>query len=402
MNQSLTGLTVIDASRVLAGPYCGQMLGDYGAQVIKVESPEGDETRTFGPPVRDGSAAYFQALNRNKRGIALDMNKSEAREVFWQLLEGADVLIENFKPSTLRGWGVADPGEITRRFPRLVHCRITGFGDDGPLGGMPGYDAAIQAASGLMSVNGEATSPPLRMGVPIVDLATGMQATIAVLAALQERTRSGLGQMCDVALYDCALGVAHPHFPNYLWSGQEPMRSGNAHPNIAPYDAFATATCSIYIAVGNDRQFTTLCEALDCPELSAQPRFRRNVDRIAHRDELRQALGRQLSHQDGQALATRLQSLGVPAAPVLGIADVARSPHTRHREMVLERDGYSGTGFPVKLGRTPARLSRLPPAHGEHTREVLREAGLAVEAIDALQRCGAFPTAPPGTSAPMQ
>ncbi|WBY01336.1 CoA transferase [Ramlibacter tataouinensis] len=390
MTQSLTGLTVIDASRVLAGPYCGQMLGDHGAQVIKVESPEGDETRTFGPPVRDGSAAYFHALNRNKRGITLDMSGPQGRDVLWRLLETADVLIENFKASTLRNWGIEDPSEICRRFPRLVHCRITGFGDDGPLGGLPGYDAAIQAMSGLMSVNGASEGPPLRMGVPVVDLATGMQAAIAVLAALQERSRSGLGQMCDVALYDCALSVTHPHLPNYAWSGKEPSRSGNAHPNIAPYDAFETATCPVYIAVGNDRQFAMLCTLLDCPEVAADPRFRRNVDRIAHRDELRQVLSRQLTHQDGQAVASRLHEAGVPVAPVLGIADVAASPHAKHREMFLERDGYRGTGFPVKLKRTPATLSRLPPGRGEHTHEVLREAGFSGEEIRELARCGAL------------
>lgn len=387
--QSLTGLRVIDASRVLAGPYCAQMLGDHGADVIKIESPEGDETRTFGPAVNEGGAAYFQALNRNKRGIVLDMAQPAARDVFWSLVEGADVLIENYKPGTLRQWGVAHPREISERYPRLVHCRITGFGDDGPLGGLPGYDAAVQAASGLMSTNGEAGGAPLRLGIPVVDLSTGMQAAIAVLAALQERVRSGRGQMCDVALYDCALGVAHPHLPNFLWSGKEPGRSGNGHPNIAPYDAFATATCSIYIAVGNERQFAILCKELGVPELTTDTRFRSNVDRIANRPALVTQLGAALAQADGRTLADRLLHLGVPAAPVLGVADAARAPHTAHRRMVIEEDNYRGAGFPTKLSRTPAALRRRPPRKGEHTHEVLREAGLQEDRIAELRSHGA-------------
>lgn len=383
--QSLTGLRVIDASRVLAGPYCAQMLGDYGADVIKIESPEGDETRTFGPAVMGGSAAYFHALNRNKRGIVLDMARLAARDVFWALLADADVLIENYKISSLRAWGVDDPKDICARFPKLIHCRITGFGDDGPLGGLPGYDAALQAATGLMSINGEQEGDPLRLGVPIVDLSTGMQAAIAVLAALQERHLSGMGQMCDVALYDCALGVAHPHLPNYLWSGEVPGRSGNSHSNIAPYDAFETATCALYIAVGNDRQFAALCAELGVEHLPQDARFRRNVDRIAHRAQLREALSGPLKAVDGQAFATQLLVRGVPAAPVYDVADVARAEHTRHRRMLIEREGYRGVGFPIKMGRTPATLRRLPPRHGEHTEEVLSEAGFDRDHTHALR-----------------
>jgi crotonobetainyl-CoA:carnitine CoA-transferase CaiB-like acyl-CoA transferase len=393
--QSLTGLRVIDASRVLAGPYCGQVLGDHGAAVIKIESPEGDETRTFGRRVTEGGAAYFQALNRNKRGVVLDLGRPEAREVFWHLLEGADVLIENFKASTLRSWGIEDPRHISERFPRLVHCRITGFGDDGPMGGLPGYDAAIQAASGLMSVNGEAGGAPLRLGIPVVDLATGMQAAIAVLVALQERQRSGRGQMCDVSLYDCALSIAHPHLPNYLWSGEEPVRLGNGHANIAPYDAFDTSTCSIYIAVGNDRQFATLCAELGRPEVASDARFCSNANRAAHRTELTEILRRMLSGHDGQRLADRLQLAGVPAAPIIGIAEVSRSSHARHREMIVERENYHGTGFPIKLSRTPPTLRELPPGRGEHTQAVLLEAGFDTERIAHLADSGAFgPPAP--------
>jgi len=392
--QSLSGLRVIDASRVLAGPYCGQALGDHGADVIKIEPPAGDETRTFGPPVNAGGAAYFQALNRNKRGIVLDMGQPQGREAFWQLLETADVLIENFKASTWRAWGIATPEAICDRFRRLVHCRITGFGDDGPLGGMPGYDAAIQAASGLMSINGEPDGPALRLGIPVVDLATGMQATIAVLAALQERARSGRGQLCDVSLHDCALGIAHPHASNYLWTKKAPQRSGNGHPNIAPYDAFETASIPIYIAVGNERQFGALCEVLGCPDMARDPRFGTNLDRIANRGALREALLGRLRAHDGRQVVATLIKAGVPAAPVLDVPEAIQTPHARHRNMVIEHPGYQGVGFPVKLSRTPAALRGLPPLKGQHNHEVLAEAGFSAADIAHLEASGALGPVP--------
>ncbi|MBB1595849.1 CaiB/BaiF CoA-transferase family protein [Achromobacter sp. UMC46] len=387
---SLDGLRVIDASRVLAGPYCGQMLGDHGADVVKIEPPSGDETRTFGPPVNAGGAAYFQALNRNKRGVVLDLNREDAREVFWRMLETADVLIENFKASTLASWGIADPAMLCERFPRLIHCRITGFGDDGPLGGQPGYDAAVQAACGLMSVNGTADGPPLRLGVPMVDLTTGMQAAIAVLAALAERARSGRGQLCDVALHDCALSIAHPHLANYLWTGKTPGRSGNGHPNIAPYDAFETATVPVYVAVGNERQFATLCAKLGAPALAQDPKFLRNVDRIAHRAELRKALEQLLADRDGREVSETLMAAGVPVAPILDVAQAIATPHAAHRQMALTRGDYRGPGFPVKLSRTPAALRTLPPMPGEHSEDVLREAGYGSADIERLRAAGAL------------
>ncbi|HWL29824.1 MAG TPA: CoA transferase [Burkholderiaceae bacterium] len=388
--QALTGLRVLDASRVLAGPYCAQMLGDLGAEVIKIESPAGDETRSFGAAVHDNTAAYYLALNRNKRGIVLDMGKDQARDVFWTLLESADVLIENFKASTLRSWGIEDPSEIVERFPRLVHCRITGFGDDGPLGEAPGYDAAIQAVSGLMSINGESDGPALRMGVPIVDLATGMQATIAVLAAVQERTRSGRGQMCDVALFDCAMAVAHPHLSNYLWSGNEPAKSGNSHPNIAPYDAYATRTCAVYIAIGNERQLAALWRVLGSPELENDSRFKTNIDRIRNRTQLNAVLDGLLHELDGYAVAEALQAAGVPCTPVTSIAQAAGSAHAKHRNMVLRDEHYVGAGFPIKMRRTPLRLRELPPKHGEHSREVMLEAGFSEDQIKSLEQIGVF------------
>ena len=231
----LSGVRVVDLSRVLGGPFCTQILGDYGAEVIKVEPPQGDDTRAWGPPFAEDTAAYFIGLNRNKRGIVLDLNQQAERDVLLRLLGSADVLVENFKVGTLERWGIGQQ-DLAERFPRLVHCRISGFGADGPLGGLPGYDAVIQAMSGLMSINGSPDGPPTRIGVPVVDLATGLYAVIGILMALHERAASGRGQFVDAALFDCGVSLLHPHLANYLASGRVPLRTGNAHPDITPYD----------------------------------------------------------------------------------------------------------------------------------------------------------------------
>jgi crotonobetainyl-CoA:carnitine CoA-transferase CaiB-like acyl-CoA transferase len=361
---ALAGLRVVDASRVLAGPFCGQILGDHGADVIKIEAPDGDECRGFGPPFVDGASAYFRAVNRNKRSVILDLNAEADRQVFWQLLETADVLVENFKASTLKSWGIDDPASITRRFPRLIHCRITGFGDDGPLGQLPGYDAAVQAMTGLISVNGEAGGSPVRLGVPVVDLTTGMNAAMAVLLALNARHQTGRGQLADVSLYDSAVSVAHPFLTNYLASGVNPKPTGNSHANIVPYDVFQTSTCPLFVAVANDRLFARLCHALAVEHLSADPRFATNRQRVVNREALTAALSAAFSRVDGESFGKALLAQNVPAAPILTIADVAEAPHTLHRRMVVRQDGYLGPGIPIKLADTPAAVRNGPPALG--------------------------------------
>lgn len=369
---SLAGIRVIDLSRVLGGPYCTQILGDHGADVIKVEPPQGDETRAWGPPFENGSSSYFQGVNRNKRGIVLDLKQDKARDMLLAMLESADVLVENFKPGTLEGWGLG-PDILAVRFPRLIHCRVSGFGADGPLGSLPGYDAAVQAMVGLMSINGPATGDPTRMGVPVVDLVTGLNAVIGILLALSERARSGRGQFVDIALYDCGLSILHPHLANFFMSGRTPARSGNAHPNISPYDSFATGDGEIFLAVGNDGQFAKFCALVERPQLASDPRFLTNGDRTINRDALRAELETILASHQAIALADRLVRAGVPCAPILTVPEAIAHPHTRHRGMVVEMDGYRGTGAPVKLSRTPASYRRLPPAFGEHTEEFLAE-----------------------------
>ena len=374
---ALAGLRVIDLSRVLGGPYCTQILGDHGADVLKIEPPQGDETRGWGPPFEGETASYFVGVNRNKKGLVLDLTQPPSREALLALLEDADVLVENFKTGTLEKWGMGR-GVLEARFPRLVHCRISGFGADGPLGGLPGYDAVIQAMAGLMSVNGEAGGEPLRVGLPVVDMVTGLNAAVGILLALNERSRSGRGQFVEAALYDCGISLLHPHLANFLPTGKLPQRTGNAHPNICPYDTFRTATAPIFLAVGNDRQFARLCTELGAPELAANPDYADNGRRRAHSAGLKAELERLLAGHECEPLARRLIAAGVPCGPVLGVDAVVAHPHTRHRGKLVEMGGYRGTGSPIKLDRTPATYRLPPPPFGEHTQQEFESRGMAV------------------------
>jgi len=385
---ALAGLKVIDLTRVLGGPYCTMILSDHGADVIKVEPPQGDETRDWGPPFRDGDASYFIGVNRNKRSIALDLGRPEGRAVLLRLLEGADVLIENFKPGGMEKWGLAYERDLAPRFPRLIHCRVSGFGAEGPLGGLPGYDAIVQAMTGLMSINGDNTTGPMRMGTPVVDLATGLYSAIGILMALHERARSGLGQYLDMTLHDCGMALLHPQAANFFLNGKRPMALGNPHPNLAPYEKFRTRTCDIFIAIGNDGQFRKLCELTGQPEMAADPRFRCNADRLANRAAITAAFATVFAGQDGYALADRLLRSGVPAGPVLAVDEALAAPHTAARRMVTERDGYRGLANPVKLSRTPGATRRPPPRFAEHGDEVLAEHGFTEAEIAALKQAG--------------
>ncbi|SIQ72042.1 CaiB/BaiF CoA-transferase family protein [Pseudacidovorax sp. RU35E] len=362
---ALAGIRVLDLSRILGGPYCGQILGDHGADVLKVEPPGGDDTRTWGPPFRDGVASYYHGLNRNKRIQHLDLTTAEDRERLLTLVAEADVLIENFKTGTMERWGIGQ-AELSQRFPRLVWCRVTGFGSDGPLGALPGYDAAVQAMTGIMSINGEADGGPLRVGLPVVDMVTGMNAALGVLMALQERERSGRGQLVEAALYDSGLALLHPHAANWFMDGRAPKRTGNAHPNIYPYDALRTCTDPVFVAVGNDRQFAAFCRVIGRPELAALPDYATAGARSAHRDALKTALEAQMAALDGRALVEDLMAAGVPAAPVLDVEAALRHPHTAHRGMVVEMEGgWRGLGSPIKLDRTPASYRHVPLTPGD-------------------------------------
>ncbi len=389
MAGALEGLKVIDLSRVLGGPYCGQMLADHGAEVIKIEPPQGDETRTWGPPFdQEGISAYFAGINRNKRTIALDLSKPEGREVLMKLLAEADVLIDNFKTGTMEKWGLGYADTLSKKFPRLVHARVSGFGEDGPLGGFPGYDAMVQASAGLVSVNGSPDSGPVRVGVPVVDLSTGMNACIGILMALYERNRSGKGQFIDATLYDSAIALHQPHAPNYFTSGQKPKLVGNSHGSLVPYSNFPTKGRNIAIAAGNDGQFRKLAEMLGKPGLAQDPRFKTNKDRVAHRLELEAELRELLKDRDADSFSIELMKGGVPSGAVLEVPDVMEHPHTKHRGMVWEKDGYRNVGNPVKLSRTPAGVRSKPKKFGTDTRAVLSEAGYSAAEIDSLVASG--------------
>ena len=383
---ALDGVRVVDLTRVLGGPFCTQWLGDHGAEVIKVEPPQGDEVRHWGPPFDEevGAASYFLGINRNKRGIALNLGDEKGREALRKLLAKADVLIENFKPGGMEKWGLGYD-TLGKEFPRLIHCRISGFGADGPLGGLPGYDAVIQAQSGLMSVNGEAGRKPIRLGVPIVDIATGMSAGFGIAMALYERERSGQGQYIDMTLYDTAVSVLFPHYANYFLADVHPKLTGNNHPNLSPYDVYPTKTCDVFIAGGNQGQFRRMCEVLGVLEAVDDQKFCNNQQRLQHQAELRALFGPLMAEWDGEELAKALMAAGAPAGAVLETHEVVEAPHTKHRKMTVDINGFRTTGNPIKFSRTPARPDRRkPPKFGEETRKVLAEVGYSDEEIEAM------------------
>jgi crotonobetainyl-CoA:carnitine CoA-transferase CaiB-like acyl-CoA transferase len=386
---AMTGLKVVDLSRVLAGPLCTQMLADHGADVVKVEPPAGDETRGLGPPFDTaGQAAYFGALNRGKRAMALDLSRPEGRDVLDALLKDADVLVENFLPGTMERWGLGYEERLRARFPRLIYCAISGFGADGPLGGLPGYDAVLQAMCGLMSINGSDESGATRVGVPIVDYVTGYNAFSGVLLALAARERTGAGQRVEATLFDTALALLVPHAANWICSGNVPRRLGSAHPNIAPYDKFAAADGEIFLGILNDNQFRRFCQKIGRADLLDDPRFRTNADRLSHAAALREELQRALAVHRSDDLCRELMRAGVPAGAVNTVPQAFAQSHVAHRNMLVESDGHRAPGVPVKLAQTPGSARRRPPRFGEHSREILAGAGFDDAAIDRLVEAG--------------
>lgn len=386
-NEALSDLLVIDLTRVLGGPYCTQILGDHAAHVIKIEPPHGDDVRDWGPPFLNDQkdmASYFVGANRNKQALALDLTQQAGRDVLLRLLEKADILIENYKIGTLEKWGIGYDEVLAKRFPKLIHCRISGFGAEGPYGGLPGYDAVAQALSGMMSINGEADGPPLRLGVPIVDLAAGLYGAIAILMAVHERKRSGQGQSMDISLYDTAVSLLHPQGINYLVGGQPQKRMGSAHPNIAPYSSFATKTVPIFIGCGNDRQFVKFCTMIKAQDLLDDARFKTNPDRVKNRQALTEALEQHLSTWDGEQLSIDLLKAGIPAGAILPVDEVLNHAQTKEAGMIVQKGDYTGIGTPIKFSRTPGSVKSPPPNFGQDTVEVLSSCGFSKEEIDDL------------------
>ncbi|MEZ5852840.1 MAG: CaiB/BaiF CoA-transferase family protein [Hyphomicrobiaceae bacterium] len=384
---ALAGVKVVDLTRVLGGPFGTQLLADHGADVIKLEPPQGDEVRDWGPPFHDEDAAYYIGINRNKRSVGLDLSKEEGRAVLLKLLEGADVLIENFKPGSMEAWGIGYD-TLKQKFPRLIYCKISGFGAEGPLGGFPGYDGIVGAMTGHYSVNGSTESGPMRLGLPVVDISMGLYCVIGILLSMHERERSGEGQQIEVTLYDAALSLMHPHFPNYFLSGKTPQLTGNQHSNLVPYGMYPTKTCPIMIGAGNNRAFRKVCEVLGRPELADDPRFKNNGDRLNNRDALNEIISAKLLEVDGTTFALELLKSGLPCGPVLDTKQVLEGEHIRARGMLVEKDWYKGIGSPVRLSRTPASVKSAPPKFSEHTREVLKENGFDEAQIEKLAAAG--------------
>ena len=371
---ALSGLLVIDASRVLAGPYAAMLLGDLGASVVKVEQPgHGDDTRTWGPPFTEsGVSAYYLAVNRGKRGVAIDLRQEDGRRVFDDLLAQADVLIENFKAETREAFALGSCA-TGHRFPRLVHAAISGFGATGADASRPGYDNVAQAMSGLMSITGPAESEPHKVGVAVSDLAAGLHAAVAVLAALRHRDATGAGQFIDVSLFDASLGLLANVASAALVSQEEPRRWGNAHPSIVPYQTVRTADRPLMLAVGNDHQFRALANVLEAPEWTDDPRFATNPARVRHRETLVPMIEERFSRRPSADWLAALAAVGIPAGPVRTVLEALNSPEAALRGMVHRVDDVAMVAPVPKLSRTPARAASMPPRLGEHTDEVLRE-----------------------------
>jgi len=372
----LAGLRVLELARILAGPWIGQTLADLGADVIKVESPAGDDTRGWGPPFfeRDGEreATYFYGCNRGKRSIALDFREAEDRAILERLIARADVLTENFKRGGLAKYGLDYPS-LAARHPRLVYASVTGFGQDGPDAHRAGYDFLIQAMGGIMDLTGEADGPPQKPGVAYADIFTGLYGVIAVQAALAQRARTGRGQHIDLALLDAQVAVLANQASGYLLTGAVPRRQGNAHPSIVPYQVFAVADGHLVIACGNDGQFRRLAETLGAPDLAEDPRFATNAARVEARAALIGRLEALVAAWTRERLTAALEAVGVPSGPINTVAEVFADRQVRHRGLAIEPGGIAGVRSPLAFSEAALALERPPPRLDEHRAEILAE-----------------------------
>jgi crotonobetainyl-CoA:carnitine CoA-transferase CaiB-like acyl-CoA transferase len=391
MTAALDGFTVLDFTRVLSGPYCTMQLADMGARVIKIEQPgKGDDTRGWGPPFINGESAYFLSVNRNKESLTLDLKHPSASDVLGRLLDRADVLVENFRPGTMTRLGLGYE-QLAERFPRLVYCSISGFGQTGPRRTEAGYDAVVQAEGGLMSITGAADGEPFRLGVAIADIVSGMFAAQGIAFALLARERTGKGQLVDVSMLDATAALLTYQAGNYFATGQTPGRLGNRHPTIVPYETFEASDGTFVIAVGNDEQWRRFCATAGLDALGTDERFATNRARVAHYEVLRPLIAERLASESREFWVDRLRGAGVPCGSVRDVAEVLNDPQIEAREMVrqIEHDVAGAirvTGVPIKLSATPGAVRTPPPLLGEHTNAVLsRDARYTESEIAALR-----------------
>ena len=402
MKGPLHGLKVFDLTRVLAGPHCTQLLGDLGAEVIKVERPgSGDDTRGFAPPFQKNDkgedtseSAYYTGANRNKRSITINIGTSEGQALTKKLMADCDILVENFKAGTLDRYGLGYE-QIKAEFPRLIYCSITGFGQTGPYAPRPGYDGLIQAMGGVMSLTGVPDGEPMKVAVPICDLMAGMYASVGILAAVRHQAETGEGQFIDIGMLDTHVGWLANQGMNYLATGENPKRIGNQHPNILPYQVMPTSDGYIVLSVGNDPTFERFCKLAECEELLEDERFQTNAARVSNRDHVTETLNEITKKKTSEWWLDNLEKEKIGSGPINNLEQVFADPHVIAREMVIEME-HPATGSkpmklianPIKLSATPPTYRKPPPLLGEHTDEVLQEAGLSAEEIAKLKEDG--------------
>jgi formyl-CoA transferase len=399
----LNNIRILDISRALAGPYCTMMLGDLGADVIKVERPvSGDESRGWGPPFvgkpygpYPGESAYFIAANRNKRSLTVNIQTSEGQEIVRRLTGISDVLVENYRTGALDEMGLGYP-DLHRLYPKLIYCSISGYGRTGPFAERPGYDAILQAEGGMMSITGPVDGTPSRVGIPIIDITSGMFASTAILAALHAREITGEGQLVDISLFDSHIALLANVASNYLVGGNPPRRLGNAHPNLAPYEAFSARDGWFILGAANERQWALLCDMLDRPDMKTDSRFAANRDRVANRELLVEELNKIFSQRDVNDWLADLMKADLPCGPINSIPQVFSHPQAQARDMTLESEHPTAgtvrlTGFPYKLSETPAEIHRPPPLLGQHNEEVLTSLlNYSPEDVASLRKKGAI------------
>jgi len=388
---ALEGIKIVDLTRVLAGPFCTMTLADLGADVIKIEgTATKDDTRFWGPPYAGGESAYYLCANRNKRAIRLNLKSDKGKEVFKRLVAESDVVVQNFKTGTLERMGLGYE-QLKAVNPRIILASITGFGSNGPYKDLAGYDYIIQAMSGLMEITGDQQSGPMKVGVAIADVLTGLYTTVGILAAIQERNHSGVGQSIDISLFDSQISALVNVASNYLVSGIIPKRLGNQHPNIVPYQVFPTADQEMVVAVGNDTQFRRFVQVLGVEEWADDHRFATNPKRVENRELLIGMISERMKTQSSRHWREQLEAVGVPNGPINNMKELFADPQVQAREMVVEMahptaEKIKLVGSPLKLSRTPVEMKRHPPLYGEHTDQVLANLGYSSEEIEEMQK----------------